>query len=136
MNKLIIQRTHGEPVELAPDRILTNNVIFPWETNYRHCRLWLIGNEYGLLAAAWGNEQDALDEAYDADLLKAFAVDEDDFAKMDEKEREGLNYLGNVSEPADLQHLWMEPVPLEKQSQQFIAMLAEARGAGANTCDL
>ena len=115
-------------VSIDEEYTLTNDVTFPHEYNPHNVRLWVIGNEYGAICAAWADcEQDAIDEATDADLMAAFLVDEEDIDDADE-----YSYIGNVGEPADLSNLWMEAVDLSIQDIKFIIVFAEARGAGAD----
>jgi len=128
-------RKMQNPVELAPECVLCNEVVLPWESRHR-IDLYVIGNEYGPLCALWArHEQDALDEMVDSDLGNSFLVDEDSFKAMSEEERDGLAYLGNASEPADLEHCWIHTVNLEDLEPRLLCMFAECRGAGAKSLD-
>ncbi len=123
-------------VELETDRILCNDVTFPWEYNPHNIGLWIVGNEFGVLGAAWGNEQDALDEMADADLLTSCANDEEhaEHAQDDEGQTEcDCAYLGNASEPYDLTNVWMQRVDLNALDKKDCVILADARGRGQTT---
>jgi hypothetical protein len=129
---------HAQTLDMKPEEILANDVTFPWEYG-RHCstRLWIIGNEYGTLAAVWAScEQDALDEACDAGLTAGLSTSttEEKIDAMTEEERneweETITRLGNAGEPHDTTHLWMQEADLNETPVQTIAALAEARGAG------
>lgn len=137
MSKFTLNIQRG-PVELAPERILCNHVMLPHDTfNPHNVRLWVIGNEYGALGAVWADcVQDALDELVDSGLGAALLVDDADFAKMEEAEREGLAQLGNAGEYADLQHAWIYPVIFDPAKDcPLMCAFAEARGASASTLD-
>ena len=126
--------TRVDQVELAPgkcelegERILCNDIRLPGSTNYQNSVLWVIGNEYGPLGAAWGNEQDALDALVDGDLAAGILIDE---ADADEDSPR----LGNADEPANLDYCWM--VEVEFKAERDLALLlafARAEGAGDNT---
>jgi hypothetical protein len=118
--KVIGQREY----ELAEDIILCNDVVFPHEFNPHNVRLWVIGNEYGPIAAVWAaNEQDAFDILIDENLGGTFLVDDPDpdieYA-----------YFGNASEPCNLDYAWIEAIDLEKQELPLLLAFAEARGGG------
>lgn len=120
-------------VELAPERILCNDVTLPGDFNPHNTRLWVIGNEYGALGAVWAqHESDALDELVDADLGGGLLIDASD-------SDEDTTYLGNASEPADLSHAWLAEVNLHpthnKHVLDVLLKFAEARGAGHDTLD-
>ncbi len=96
---------------LGAKRCLANGPIFPGEYNPHGRRLWLIGNEFGPVALVWGtSEQEALDEAWDADLLKSFDRTEE-FAEMDtrreaatarlEVTKAGLDWAHSLRETRD-----------------------------------
>ncbi len=123
--------------DLEPERILANNVIFAGEFNPHNVRLWVVGNESGPLCAVWADcEQDALDEGVDSDLLGGLLIDPADVEKMSDEEREGVSFLGNAGEPADLEHAWLGVVELEPTRDiKTIIRFAEARGACADNLD-
>ena len=114
--------------ELDGDRILCNDIVLPTETHPYNIQLWVIGNEYGALGAVWaGNEQDALDALVDAGLGDGLLIDAKD---ADEE----TTYLGNASEPADLQHAWLAPVEWDYARDIILLLkLAFAQGANADT---
>ncbi len=124
-------------VELEPERIRCNDIVFPWESHLHGMRLWVVGNEYGALGAVWaGNEQDALDELVDSGLGDGLLCDEAYVAELTEAEREELSHLGNAGEWADLQHAWLAPVVFDKVKDfDLILAFAEARGACADNLD-
>ncbi len=133
--KLILAAHDGGPfnclpareVELETERILCNDVVFPWEFNPHNVGLWVVGNEFGVLGAAWGNEQDALDEIADADLLTSCAIDDENDVDED------TTHLGNAGEPYDLTNVWMQRVDLNKMGVKECVILADARGRGQAT---
>lgn len=121
-------------VELEDSRILCNDVMLPHDrTNYHGVKLWVIGNEYGVLCAVWAShEQDALDEACDAGLLDGLACDE----PAENEEQDEVTRLGNAGEPHDLTNAWIQTVRLNgPEDWELIARFAEARGANQNTLD-
>lgn len=121
-------------VELNPDRIMANNVVFPWESNPHKVRLFVVGNEFGPVAAAWADcVQDALDEAMDADLLNSFLVDDAD--KLWTDELDDCTPLGNAGELCDLTNAWIQEVDLtpSETNVRLLVEFAEARGAGKET---
>ena len=114
-------------VELEGEKILCNNVIFHWEFNPHNVRLWVIGNEFGVLGAAWADSsQDALDELCDAGLTLGLAIEEADADNETDR-------LGNAGEPHDLTHCWIQTVRLVAEDYKLIALFAEARGVCSNT---
>ena len=117
------------------ERILANDVRFPHEYNPRNVRLWVIGNKYGPVCAAWADcEQDALDEATYAGLMDSFLLDEEDidFNEEDIDFNEEYSCLGNAGEPADLTKLWMHAIDMNVQDIKLIIKFAEARGASVD----
>ena len=124
---MVTFKVDGREVEVDAKRVLTNDVTFQWESNPHNVRLWLIGNEYGVMGAVWADcEQDALDELVDADLGAGILIDESD---ADEE----CARLGNAGEPACLDNCRLEAVDLDKQTQRLLCAFAEARGAEADT---
>lgn len=126
---------HAQTLDMKSEEILTNDVTFPWE---RHTTpLWIIGNEFGPIAAVWARtEQDALDESCDAGLTAGLSTSttEQELDAMTEEEleewEETITRLGNAGEPHNLAYLWMQEADLNATPVQTIAALAEARGAG------
>lgn len=118
--------------ELEPEKVLCNDVTFPWDRN-GGVRLWVIGHEFGAVCAVWAqHEQDALDQMVDSGLGDAFLVAPDDYARMSRDQQDDCANLGNASEPADLTNAWLQVVDLSKLDPQTLCMFAEARGAGAD----
>ena len=120
-------------IEIDADCVLANDVTFDGEHNPYNTRLWLIHNEYGYIAAVWGNcAQDVLDTAVDADLLDSCMISEENLKDFSEDD---ISYLGNAGEPFDLQYIGMEEVKTMAMPVQTLLKFAEARGAGAKTLD-
>lgn len=130
---------HGRGHELPAERILCNDIFIPEidRFNPHSVRLWLIGNEYGALAACWAScEQDAMDEAFDAGLLESFEVSEEDVAKSTDDEREGWVALGNAGEYCNLDYAWIEPVTLDRSRDfELLMAFAYAKGDCSDTLD-
>ena len=119
-------------IELEGERILANDVRMPWDTGSSDVRLWVVGNEYGAIAAAWADcEQDALDELTNAGLLDSFLVSEEDQASAPAEEAEEWAHLGNAGEPADLTNAWIRAVGLtERRDCRLLCAFAAAEAAG------
>jgi hypothetical protein len=90
---------------------------------------FVISHTFGPVAAVWADhEEDALDEAADADLLKALAIDADHAEELiDEKGYEEFARLGNASDPYDLNdaHIRRIPwkdIPAETQDALLLAI--------------
>lgn len=92
---------------------------FQGENNYQKNRMWLLHDHGFTLCVVMAESlQDALDIAADNDKLDRFLVKEDqaedygaDIYNSDE-----LAYLGNASEPFDIQSLGYVELPLPKRS--------------------
>ena len=114
--------------ELDERSILANDVIFPHEYNPNDVRLWVIGHEYGPVAAVWADcEQAALDLLIDSGLGDCFLVDDE--SDIDEDTAR----LGNAGAPCNLNYTWIDPVDLSKLPLPVLLAFAEARGAGNDT---
>lgn len=124
-------------VELAPERILTNNVILPWDFNSHDARLFVVGNEFGAVGAVWADhEQEALDELIDKGLGDSFLISEADQAEATEEEQEEWALLGNAGEPCNLDMAWVQVVRLDPaQDCLLLCLFAEARGNCADNLD-
>lgn len=125
-------------VELENNRILGNDIRFPWERHSYNMRLWVIGNEYGALGAVWAtNEQDALDLLVDSNLGDGLLMDEGRVKELSEDElEETITRLGNAGEAADLEHCWMGEVLFDKiRDFDVILKFAELRGTAGETLD-
>lgn len=72
------------------------------------------------------NLQDALDAAVDADKLDRFQVSEQEL--RDYRNEEGLTFLGNASEPFDIEGLDVVELP-NPPKQSFAAQFAAAAAA-------
>jgi hypothetical protein len=119
-------------VELEDEKILANDVTLPSDSNPHNTRLFVIGDEYGPMAAVWArHEQDAFDELCDQGLSADLACDEP--SEGDEDSREDISYLGNASEPHNLSTAWIGEADLT-DTQTYFGLwlkLAEAKGACA-----
>lgn len=124
-------------VELSDERILCNDVTLPWEFNPHNTRLFVIGNEYGAVAAVWAQcEQDAFDELINSGFGDCFLVSPEAQSEATEAEREEWTCLGNAGEPCDLSYAWIQQVRLDPaQDCQLLCRFAEARGACQTTLD-
>lgn len=114
-------------VELEGDSILLNDVNLPEHIEHTfnpyNVKLWVIGNEYGALCAAWGSsEQDALDAAVDAGLLDSLMDEEQDY------NNEALTPLGNAGELFDLDYVWMGKVEFDaaRDIKLIVALVRES----------
>lgn len=142
---LFLNQTHpfaSSPVcaELAPERILCNNVIFAGEFNSHNVRLWVIGNEYGAMGAVWADcLGDAIDELIDADLAGGILIDEETQKTMTADEAKECGRGGNAGELYETDHLWAAEVnfDVKKRDGDLTTLLkfAEARGACASNLD-
>jgi len=116
-------------IDLDEKDILANDIVFPHEYNPHRIRLWVIGHEFGAIAAVWAeHEQQAFDILIDENLGGAFLID------CPEPDIEYV-HLGNAGEPCDLENAWIEAVDLEKQGIEFLLKLAEARGGCYDNLD-
>ena len=115
--------------ELEGENILLNDVNLPEHIehtyNPHNVTLWVIGNEYGALCAAWGScEQDVLDAAVDAGMLDCLMAEEQDY------DNEDLTPLGNASELFDLNSVWMGEVEFDaaRDIKLIVALVREFAG--------
>jgi hypothetical protein len=117
-------------IELEDEKVLCNNVVLPGDFNPHTCKLWVVGHELGAVGAVWADcEQDALDELIDSGLGDSFLIDKHDFDAMDEHEREDVAYLGNASEPCNLDNAWIQAVEFKPERDwKLLCQFAEARG--------
>ena len=113
--------------QLEGENILLNDVNLPEhiERSYNpyNVKLWVIGNEYGALCAAWAScEQDALDAAVDANMLDCLMAEEQDH------DNEDLTPLGNASELFDLNSVWMGEVEFNaaRDIKPIVALVRES----------
>ena len=119
--------------ELEGEAILLNDVNLPEhiEHTFNPCnvKLWVIGNEYGALCAAWGgSEQKPLDEAVDAGKLDCLMAEEQDY------DNEDLTPLGNASELFDLNSVWMGEVEFDAARDiKLIVALVRQSAEGDDT---
>lgn len=126
MKVKLMAMARGE-LDLDADSVLCNDITMPTSYNPHGVRLWIIGHEYGAVAAAWGDcMQDALDEAFDNGLLDCFKVPDGDYEAMPESVRECLAYLGNACEPCDLERAWIDKVDLNACPEATLYLLYRA----------
>lgn len=133
--------TPPEPLDIARAQLLLKAPVSnpsDWipegEYNPHRVRPWVIGNEYGILAVAFGScEQDAFDAAADEGHLAGLALDsETENEREEENDGEGIMRLGNASEPFDSIYAWIEELPNPPAavlSQQPSALLDELEAA-------
>ena len=138
MNCVKIRDEKGNEFELSGERVLANDVVFSHERHPYRMRLWIIGNEFGALAAVWAScEQDAMDEACDAGLLDGLSLDAETVADWSIHYRgEGIMRLGNASEAFDATNAWLHEAPLELQHSEVQLAFAEPRGACSASLDI
>jgi len=124
-------------VEIENERILCNDIRFPWESHPYNLALWVIGNEFGAVCAVWAeHEQGALDCMIDENLGDSFLVSSEDYEKMEQAEKDDCACLGNAGEPCNLDYAWMQKVEFKGERDfKLIAKFAEARGAQAENLD-
>lgn len=120
--------------ELEPKKVLTNDLVLPWESHRRPgMKLWIVGHTFGPIAALWAtHEQAAMDLLCDANLSDAF-LEEDQ--EQDDKDGK-LARLGNAGELHNLDDCWILPVSFNEQRDvRLLCMLAQARGADVENLD-
>lgn len=132
--------TTDDRLSLDADRILCNDVVLPGDTNPHKVGLWLIEGVYGPVAAVWAsNEQDALDEAVDSDLMDAYLLSDEDAADRtkgsgDETE-ENFARLGNAGEPFDLDDVGMRRLSWKDLPQDLQGAFVAAAEEGFSDVD-
>lgn len=138
--KIALSKSNNH-LTLAADRILANDVLFDGEFNPHKVGLYVVRNEYGTVCAVWaGNEQDALDEAVDNDLMASFAAegeirfDDEEQSYFDENDAH-VTLLGNAGEPFVLDDCGIQRIPQSDMPEGLLLAFAEARGDGAKTLD-
>lgn len=100
------------------------------ESNYHNVRPWLLHDHGFTVAVVFaGSLQDALDAAVDADKLDRYLIAEADL--KDYENEEGITYLGNASEPFDIESLGVIELPNPPRS--FVAQLNAAVSTGKAT---
>jgi hypothetical protein len=98
------------------------------EYNPHNVRPFLLHDHGFVVAVAFASSlQDAIDAAVDADKLDRFQVSEADIA--DYPNEEGLTFLGNASEPFDIEGLDVVELP-NPPKQSFAAQFAAAQAKG------
>lgn len=142
--KYTLKLTQGFPfascpalAELDAERILCNDIMLPAEIdnsarfNPHNIGLYVIGHEHGPIVAVWaGNDQDALDNAVDANMIDCMLVEGED------ADNENHARLGNADEPFDLSYAWIARVEWDAARDiQLIVKFARAAESGADTLD-
>jgi hypothetical protein len=139
MRKYQLSKT-DDRVNLAADRILCNDVVLPGDTNPHRVGLWLIEGVYGPIAAVWAsNEQDALDEAVDSELMEGYRLSDEDAADRtkgsgDDAE-EDFARLGNAGEPFDLNDVGMHKLAWKDLPQDLQGAFVAAAEEGFSDVD-
>ena len=80
-------------------------------------RAYLIGNEFGLLCVAYGdNEQEAIDNAVNEGFLDSELMSDADHAEYDsEGWHDSYIYAGDAGEAFWSQYLWIKPASERKE---------------------
>lgn len=129
---------------VAPENIICNDVMLPAEFdeagryNPRGVRLWIIGHLHGYICCIFAsNEQDALDESVDHNMLDCMLVDTADLVDYDyENNPMGYTFLGNASEAFCLDDCWMAEVEFQlPRDIHLITKLARASEGGEENLD-
>lgn len=118
-------------VELEPEQVLCNDIIFPWEGHPHSMRAFVIGHEFGAVALVWApHDSEAFDVACDAGLIECLMIPVEDVTEAD---HDCHAALGNAGELHNLDNAWIQEVDLLACAPAFACQLAEARGAGWET---
>ena len=101
---------------VAGENIKINDFMLPAEIdstcmyNPNNTRLWIIGHTFGAVGCVFaGNEQDALDNAVDLNLMDHCLSEDQDY------DNEELTPLGNASELFDLSDTWIAEVDFKAE---------------------
>ena len=125
-----IKDAGGYEYDLDQDKVMTDDVTLRHEYQVGYSQLWLIGNEFGPLAAVWAShESDALDAAVNANLLDSLLLEESDLDAYHESE---YTRAGNASEPFESAHLWIKLAPIGEQTTLTQIRFGECRGAAVD----
>lgn len=115
-----MQSTFREIKFSDADVVNPNDFISAGEFNPHKVRPWLIHDHGFTVAVVFSTcEQDALDEAVDAGKFDGFQIAEADLGDYG-PDGEGIAYLGNASEPFDIEGLDIIELPNPKFS--FVAL--------------
>ena len=118
---------HGE-FALSPDSI----GIREFTGDFRTGSMYIIGHEYGAVCAVWAdNEQDAINGAWDEDMLTCLAFEEEDAVDESGDDMPNVMRVGNESAPIDTSYLWIDTVRFDPV-RDFQAILAIAAASSAN----
>ena len=130
-------KSHGI-LSLNGADILTNDVFFPFSYNPHNVKLYIIGNEFGAIVALWAsNEREALDEMVDNNY-EQLLISPVDFDAMREDEKEDCSFLGNASEPCNLDYAWVDEAiinPADSDGLKLMLSLALACERQEDTLD-
>tara|TARA_R110000822_G_scaffold305513_2_gene431297 strand:- start:5025 stop:5345 length:321 start_codon:yes stop_codon:yes gene_type:complete len=71
---------------------------------------YIIGHEFGTICISYGNnEQEALDNAVDDNLMDCMKMSDDDYKEYDDNGwHDSFIVLGNASEPFWSEYLWIK----------------------------
>jgi hypothetical protein len=80
-------------------------------------RAYLIGHEFGLICVSYGNnEQEAIDNAVDDNLMDCQLMSDEDHAEYDTNGwHDSYMYAGNAGEPFWTEYLWIKPASERKE---------------------
>jgi hypothetical protein len=112
-------------IKFSDDDVVNKDDFIPkGEYNPHNVRPWLLHDHGFTVAVVFASSlQDALDEAVDADKLDRFQVTEAEMA--DYPDDEGIAFLGNASEPFDIEGL--AAIELPNPPFSFVALFNAAR---------
>jgi hypothetical protein len=106
------------------DLVDFDNFIAAGEYNPHNVHPFVIHDHGFVLAVIFeSNMQDALDAAVDANKMDRYLINDDDL--KDYTDEEGITYLGNASEPFDIQNV--EVIELTNPPRSFVALLEAAK---------
>lgn len=131
--------------ELEGEKIFVNDVNFPREIDaqagsFASANLYVIGHEQGPICAVWANdEQEALDNAVDFNVMDGMLYDDpipDDMDYQEFTEANGLTSLGNAGELFYTDNLWMGEVEWKAERDiKLIVAIVRACAEGKDTVE-
>jgi len=96
------------------------------ESNPHNVRPWLLHDAGFTVAVVFASSlQDAIDGAVDAGKMDRYQIQEADMADYEGEDDERISYLGNASEPFDIEGLGALELP--NPAYSFAAMFMEAQ---------
>ena len=103
------------------DVVEPENYIPDGEYNPRNIHGWLLHDHGFPVAVVFAsNLQDALDAAVDADKMDRYLIANDE--RKDYPDDDGIVFLGNASEPFDIETLGYVELPNPKQQLSYAAL--------------